>query len=96
MLRSVFLTVAISVAVLSIPAAARSQSLPSEREQAPSLTHKQVRLACARNQAEALPNPFSDVSPDHWAYRAVLSLFYCGPTAGRPLDAIPSPPPSEG
>lgn len=92
--RSTSLAVAIAIAALSLPAAA--QPLPSEQEQAPTLTTEQVRLACARNRADTLPNPFSDVPRDHWAYSAVLNLFYCGPAAGRPLDTIPAPTQPEG
>ncbi|KAF3886881.1 MULTISPECIES: S-layer protein [Nostocales] len=42
-------------------------------------THgSQVPDACVRNQAETLPIPFSDVSPDHWAFKAVMTMYYCG------------------
>ncbi|MEG4589917.1 hypothetical protein QUA54_32580 [Microcoleus sp. MOSTC5] len=34
--------------------------------------------ACVQNQAETLPNPFSDVPSNHWAYKAVLTMYYCG------------------
>ncbi|MGE5657598.1 MAG: S-layer protein [Actinomycetota bacterium] len=43
-----------------------------------SLTQDQILTACIHNQAETLPNPYTDVSPTHWAYKAVLSLYYCG------------------
>lgn len=41
-------------------------------------TRKQVANACIQNQAETLPVPFSDVSPAHWAFKAVMTMHYCG------------------
>lgn len=38
----------------------------------------QVMNACIHNRAETLPNPYSDVSPDHWAFKAVMTMHYCG------------------
>jgi hypothetical protein len=34
--------------------------------------------ACVRNQAETLPIPFSDLSSNHWAFKAVMTMYYCG------------------
>jgi len=42
-------------------------------------TREQILNACVQNQAETLPNPFRDVPSNHWAYKAVLSMYYCGP-----------------
>ncbi|MEG4849538.1 S-layer protein [Microcoleus sp. B5-D4] len=42
-------------------------------------TREQILNACVQNQAETLPNPFSDVPSNHWAYKAVLTMYYCGP-----------------
>src|SRR4028119_1229668 len=39
---------------------------------------EQILTACVQNQAETLPNPFSDVPSNHWAYKAVLTMYYCG------------------
>ena len=39
---------------------------------------EQILNACVQNQAETLPNPFSDVPRNHWAYKAVLTMYYCG------------------
>src|SRR4028118_1074072 len=39
---------------------------------------EQILNACVQNQAETLPNPFTDVPSDHWAYKAVLTMYYCG------------------
>ncbi|MFH7025917.1 MAG: hypothetical protein ACHBN1_11060 [Heteroscytonema crispum UTEX LB 1556] len=41
------------------------------------LTAEKIREACANQQVEKLPEPFSDVSKDHWAYPAVANLYYC-------------------
>jgi hypothetical protein len=41
-------------------------------------TREQILAACVQNRAETLPNPFSDVPPNHWAYKAVLTMYYCG------------------
>ncbi|MBD2247130.1 S-layer protein [Nostoc sp. FACHB-888] len=38
----------------------------------------QVLNACIQNQAETLPNPFTDVPSDHWAFKAVMTMHYCG------------------
>jgi hypothetical protein len=36
-------------------------------------TREQVLNACIQNRAETLPNPFTDVPSNHWAYKAVLT-----------------------
>ncbi|MEG4035702.1 S-layer protein [Microcoleus sp. S36b_A4] len=41
-------------------------------------TREQVLDACIQNQVETLPNPFTDVPSNHWAYKAVLTMYYCG------------------
>ena len=41
-------------------------------------TREQILNACIQNQAETLPSPFSDVPSNHWAYKAVLTMYYCG------------------
>jgi len=38
----------------------------------------QVIDACIQNRAETLPNPFSDVPENHWAFKAVMTMHYCG------------------
>ncbi|MEG4311764.1 MULTISPECIES: S-layer protein [unclassified Microcoleus] len=39
---------------------------------------EQILNACVQNQAETLPNRFTDVPSNHWAYKAVLTMYYCG------------------
>ena len=41
-------------------------------------TARQVLEACVQNRAETLPNPFVDVPANHWAFKAVLTMHYCG------------------
>ncbi|MCA1994684.1 MAG: S-layer protein [Coleofasciculus sp. S288] len=38
--------------------------------------------ACAQDRAASLPIPFSDISPDDWAFQAVMSMNYCGAYRG--------------
>ena len=52
-------------------------------------TREQILNACIQNQAETLPSPFSDVPSNHWAYKAVLTMYYCGAyREGTPPDLI--------
>src|SRR4028118_2045428 len=41
-------------------------------------TPEQILNACLQNQVETLPNAFTDVPSNHWAYKAVLTMYYCG------------------
>ncbi|MEN9219026.1 MAG: hypothetical protein Q6J33_08480 [Gloeomargarita sp. DG_2_bins_126] len=52
-----------------------------------------VRQACATRRLLELPIPFADVPPDHWAFEAVMSLYYCGADRGGIPPASPSPQP---
>ena len=52
-------------------------------------TPEQILNACVQNQVETLPNPFTDVPSNHWAYKAVLTMYYCGAyRAGTPPALI--------
>jgi hypothetical protein len=42
----------------------------------------QVLDACSKGQANTLPVPFTDISPNHWAFKAVMSMYYCGAYRG--------------
>ncbi|GAB4215486.1 MAG: hypothetical protein OHK0012_15720 [Synechococcales cyanobacterium] len=48
----------------------------------PTPTRQEILQACARQQADQLPNPFTDISESDWAYKAVLTLHYCGAYRG--------------
>ncbi|MBD1920764.1 S-layer protein [Microcoleus sp. FACHB-831] len=41
-----------------------------------------VLQACSRDAADTLPSPFIDVSPNDWAFKDVLSIYYCGAYRG--------------
>ena len=56
-------------------------------------TREQILNACVQNQVETLPNPFSDVPSNHWAYKAVLTMYYCGAyREGTPPDLLTNRP----
>ncbi len=64
--------------VLLLSAATGTGAQPTNAQPAT----ERVLRACADNRADTLPNPFRDVSPRHWAYKAVVSLHYCGAYRG--------------
>ncbi|MBD2481761.1 S-layer protein [Planktothrix sp. FACHB-1365] len=53
-------------------------NISQDFEQISAPTREEIINACIQNQADRLPNPYIDVEPTHWAYKAVLSLYYCG------------------
>lgn len=64
---------------------------------------EQVLQACAQDKADTLPIPFSDISPTDWAFKAVMSMYYCGAYRGsvppeqvKPFLQPQSPLPSRG
>ena len=78
----------LAVSLISVPAIANEAPSPLESElhleselqptlqtQSPS---SQVIEACIRGEAENLPIPFSDLSPDYWAFEAIMTMHYCG------------------
>jgi hypothetical protein len=69
-----------SLICCTLAIAATAVLAPGARAEEPS--SREVLEACAQNRAERLPNPYTDVSPGHWAYRAVLSMHYCGAYRG--------------
>ncbi len=75
---------AATFSALGLPSAAFAQAnlreLPPDL--AEQLTTDQILQACATNQADTLPSPFADVVPTDWAYKAVLTLYYCGAYRG--------------
>lgn len=47
------------------------------------VTQAQILNACANNRVvQDLPNPYTDVTPNDWAYEAVLKMYYCGAYRG--------------
>ncbi len=61
------------LAITALISPVKAQSAPSE-----TTSDNRVLNACVQNQAETLPEPFSDVSPEHWAFKAVITMNYCG------------------
>lgn len=43
---------------------------------------ERILQACSQDKAETLPIPFSDLSPRDWAFKAVMSMYYCGAYRG--------------
>ena len=79
-LRVLATAVLISINGLVAPAKAQEPATVSQPKltlQAQT-TGNRVANACIQNQAETLPVPFSDVSPEHWAFKAVMTMHYCG------------------
>jgi hypothetical protein len=72
----------LTIAPLAVPLAAIASEpypLPQITAQAEAAPTTQQRLdACVKNQAETLPNPFTDVPRRHWAFKVVLTMHYCG------------------
>ena len=63
---------------LAAPVNARSLELSQANSLTSTPSKAEIQAACTNNQAQTLPNPFVDLSPDHWAFKAVINLYYCG------------------
>lgn len=70
-------TTILAATSLIVPVKAQ-ESAPTPTNQTPAAPDNQVLNACVQNRAETLPVAFSDVSPDHWAFKAVMTMHYCG------------------
>ncbi|HEY9846033.1 MAG TPA: hypothetical protein V6D03_07535 [Candidatus Caenarcaniphilales bacterium] len=82
-------TALLTIGYLAAPALAAPQRVePSSSTAQAQPTRAQVHQACTQNQAQTLP-PFKDVPPGHWAFKPVMSMYYCGP--GPLREAKPSP-----
>ncbi|RCJ25714.1 S-layer protein [Nostoc sp. ATCC 43529] len=68
------LATAIVLATTSFVTTVKSQEPATETP----TTSNEVANACIQNQAQTLPNPFTDVPSDHWAFKAVMTMHYCG------------------
>lgn len=60
----------------SLVASVKAQEEPATTQTQP--TRAEIASACIQNRAETLPIPFSDVSPKDWAFKAVMTMYYCG------------------
>lgn len=63
---------------LIAPVKAQETAPSTPTNQTPAAQDNQVLNACVENRAETLPVPFSDVPRDHWAFKAVMTMHYCG------------------
>jgi hypothetical protein len=70
-IRLLVLTLLVAIA---FPNSARAEDPTSAKP-----TAAQVRSACVDGRVETLPNPYSDVARHHWAFEAVMMIYYCGP-----------------
>lgn len=75
---------------------------PVSAQNQPNLKTTQVLQACAEDKADTLPIPFTDLSPTDWAFKAVMSMYYCGAYRGsvppqqvKPFLQPQSPPPPQ-
>jgi hypothetical protein len=80
MLLKILATTLLMPLCLAVPAIAQNAAPPRTNAQTPPAqpTASQVIAACVENRAETLPIPFTDVSPNHWAFKAVMTMYYCG------------------
>ncbi|NHC36637.1 hypothetical protein [Scytonema millei] len=67
---------AVPVKAQTQPSESKSPS-KSPTEIAPSAPN-QIAEACIQNRAETLPSPFTDIPQNHWAFKAVMTMHYCG------------------
>ncbi|MCT7952326.1 hypothetical protein NG798_21250 [Ancylothrix sp. C2] len=50
-------------------------------------TIEQILQACAYQQTQTLPMPFTDIPDNHWAREAVINMYYCGGVRGPIAEA---------
>lgn len=75
------LATSVLLSIFNLTAPVKAQEPGTVSPSIPSIqnpTRDQVANTCIQNQAETLPLPFSDVSPNHWAFKAVMTMHYCG------------------
>ncbi|MBV9388568.1 MAG: hypothetical protein JOZ78_19270 [Chroococcidiopsidaceae cyanobacterium CP_BM_ER_R8_30] len=68
------LTLPALLVVISLAAPVKAQHPPASSPP----TREQIADACIHNHADTLPIPFSDISPKDWAFKAVMTMYYCG------------------
>ncbi len=57
-------------------------SLQAQTPKRAELDSEHIRQACATDRADTLRIPFVDISPEEWAFQAVMNLYYCSPVGG--------------
>lgn len=78
MLKSILAATVLFATLPTVSLAAPLKSAQTPTQSSPQPTTEEIYQACTQNRAETLPNPFVDVSPRDWAYKAVLTMHYCG------------------
>lgn len=75
--------------IMPVKAQTPEPAIPAQPASPNQVTGEEVLQACSQDRADTLPNPYSDVSPNDWAYKAVLSMHYCGAYRGAiPLERV--------
>lgn len=54
------------------------QTLAQNEQRQTEVTKEEIITACIQERAETLPQLYSDVPPNHWAFKAVQTIAYCG------------------
>jgi hypothetical protein len=72
------LTVATSTLLTSLCLVLPALAQTSAPQPTAQVTEEQVINACVQGRPETLPIPYRDLSPNDWAFRAVMNLHYCG------------------
>jgi hypothetical protein len=55
----------------------KNAHLVKQGDRSVQVTEADIRTACAADRADTLPIPFTDISPQDWAFKAVMNLYYC-------------------
>ncbi|XWK87419.1 MAG: S-layer protein [Phormidium sp.] len=83
------LTIATSALFASLSLALPALAQTSAPQTTAQVSEEQVINACVQGRPETLPIPFRDLSPNDWAFKAVMNLYYCGAIGpNTPPEAI--------
>jgi hypothetical protein len=67
---------------ISLPGRSQSpenpQTVAQNNREKPEITRAEILNACIQERAETLPQLYSDVPANHWAFKAVQTMAYCG------------------
>ena len=74
MTQRIFLKGLVLVMAVSFAEPLQAQNISPIAESA--LTNDDIVAACVRGEAETLPLPFTDLEVNHWAFEAVMNLYY--------------------
>lgn len=54
------------------------EQIPEQIPESSQMTREEVLTACVGERADTLPQLYTDVPPNHWAFKAVQTMAYCG------------------